>query len=272
MAGFIRMMDTPNPVPERSGDESEKVPEAREQITDWEFQAPEFYRRAFEDISRELRLEGKLDGKEILVLHSMKNVAVAKAFPEANVQFIEPTDNKAANLGHHGFDGEKAEAETLVGKEAKIVVLLDENVTVTWQIQRLVQRDGIFVCLPKAASRALKSGEFFLKGVVPMDSASPEFVKDPGRFGSVETDSELQHAQRQDEFVSYTEALQAVQRVYPGSSMNVVEKYRELLRNAKEGTGGLTYTLEDGTEMELEQLPPKPGSENNWWILKKKDS
>ena len=245
---------------------------------DWEVKAPRFYKRAFEEIARKLRLEGKMDDQKIRVLHSMKNVAIAKAFPEAEVEFLEKTYGKAGKLEHHGFESKKGDVETHLGEHAKMVVLLDEDVDITWQIMRQIQPGGIFICLPEAATHALETGNFYFKGVMTMNGADPDFVKDPRRFGSVGSDDELERAGNSDAFVSYQEAREIVQKVYPNATTGIVEKYQELLEKAiggdNEEKAGLKYVLEkEGGAKEdiiLKPLPPQPGSEGNWWVLKKR--
>lgn len=227
--------------------------------------APGGYKRAFKEITRRLHLEGKLEGKNVFVLHSKENVAAHEAFSEAEVKSFEKTYGMAGKLARHGYGAEKRDVESYVGPNADIVILLDGDVKITRQVLLKIKPGGYFICIPSAASEALKRGEFQFEGIVSMGGTGPDFKKSTKAFGSVETDEELKKAQSGDEFVSYDEALEVVKKAGLKAG-SVIESYKTLLEEVGDD---LTYEMPDGSVETLKLLPDKAGS---WWILKKKGS
>jgi len=129
--------------------------------------------------------------------------------------------------------------------------------------------------------QTLKRGGFQLEGVVDMHGKEPSSLKrDPNDFGSVETDAELQKASGlSDETATFEEAREVVQKVYGENvTAHIVERYKELLREALGARAGLSttqkerlvYEAKNGERIHLKLLPQKTDAKNNWWIFKKK--
>lgn len=250
----------------------------------WAYEKLLMDKRAFGVFERHLKLQGKIE--TVYVPHALvnkpggrKSSAIQDAFPDAEILYLEEKTTDVEKHERYGHIAIRGHAETHRGEKVDLVVLFDTKVDATWQLLQNVGPHGYLISRAKHAAGVLKEGKFELKGVIRMDGREPVFIEDPSKFGQIETDDDLKNAERVEGMATPEEIREKVLEVYPGTKTGFVDKYRDLLQEAREQVGELSAarlsTLkwtgkvhgEDKT-VELKMLPPK-ADEKNLWVFRK---
>ena len=246
----------------------------------WQYEKLRVDIRALEEFERSMKLQGKSKIKEIYVPHSLNNVAIERAFPDAEVTYLEEKTTDVDKHERYGHVAIRGHAEMHRGEKADLVALFDTKVDATWQLMQNVEKNGYFICRARHAPEVLQSGKFEVKGVIKMHGSNPTFEKDEAKFSRIEKDKDFESAERTPGAVTMEEMRDTVRKAFPGTSEGFVEKYKDLIKQAKEQNGELTAAHSsslkwkgevDGKKIELDIntiLPTKKDDETLWVFRK----
>src|SRR3989344_2136182 len=259
-----------------SGGGAERIEDSEKDLAmkeGWAYQKLRTDVKALEEFERSLKLQGKI--KEVYVPHALQNQpggkkssAIQEAFPDAEVKYLEEKTTDVEKHERYGHVAIRGHAETHRGEKVDLVALFDTKVDATWQLMQNVEKHGYFICRARHAAGVLKEGKFEVKGVIRMDGREPVFIEDPSRFGQIETDDDLKNAERVEGMATPEEIREKVLEVYPGTKTGFVDKYRDLLQEAREQVGELSAarlsTLKwtgkgngEDKKLDLKMLPSK---------------
>lgn len=244
----------------------------------WAYQKLRIDVKALEEFKRHLKLQGKIE--EVYVPHGMDNVAIERAFPDANVKYLEETTNEVKKHERYGHTAIRGHAETHRGEKVDLVALFDTNVSATWQLTQNVKQHGYLICRAKHAAVVLESGKFETRGVIKMHGVGPVFETDSAKFNQIEKDKDFESVEHAAGTVTFGDMKKKVIEAFPGTKEDFVEKYKKLIEQAKEQNGELkaahTPILKwigevNGQKIELDIntiLPPKKDDETLWVFRK----
>ena len=271
-----------------SGGGAERIEDSEKDLAmkeGWAYQKLRTDVKALEEFERSLKLQGKI--KEVYVPHALQNQpggkkssAIQEAFPDAEVKYLEEKTTDVEKHERYGHVAIRGHAETHRGEKVDLVALFDTKVDATWQLMQNVEKHGYFICRARHAPEVLRSGKFEVKGVIKMHGSNPTFEKDEAKFSRIEKDKDFENAERTPGAVTMEEMRDTVRKAFPGTSEGFVEKYKDLIKQAKEQNGELTAAHSsslkwkgevDGKKIELDIntiLPTKKDDETLWVFRK----
>ncbi|QQG38340.1 MAG: hypothetical protein HYS26_02200 [Candidatus Kaiserbacteria bacterium] len=203
---------------------------------------------------------------DIYVVHPERNVAITRAFRKGDSiphfrMLTERTAEADMLRKKSGLDEiQKGAAEWHEGERAKIVVVLDEEVTMTKHLLKNVESGGWLLCRLKGANAVRRTGKYETMGVIRAGSTTVDpNAGDFWKKSEVDDEEAFKAAQTEGGEASYEEAARAVAEA-GFSTKNVLESYKKLIELAEKqnasrvshGETQLTCVVErDGAPVEI---------------------
>ncbi|RJQ34517.1 hypothetical protein C4556_02145 [Candidatus Parcubacteria bacterium] len=251
-------------------------------LSDRDLKKPRADKKMYQAFIRELKLQNKIEHWKVYVPHAEDNVAVARAFPDSEILILEETASEADSLNKRGYDAKRGLAESHRGEDANVVIVLDESLSASWQLLTNVAPGGYLLCHGKMASAVRRLGKYQFRGVFDRDK-NVQMMENSVEESEVSEEREFERATDKDSgAVTYDEARDAVKQAF-GTTENVLERYKQLIVEAKQKSGEqnsdqtpileLEYTRRDGTVVRLRIntiLPLNEEAENKVFVFKKK--
>ena len=198
----------------------------------------------------------------IVVLNPKHHVEMQVAFKNSTVTYLESTQRQAEWWQKFDLDAAKfdLESQKLPGKaEVDIFVAInDEDLRASEKLLGNIREGAWLLCRSDLALSLIETGNFTCKGTLDKEHGQPHvgegWSEEDWKY-AVQTDAEFIEASKKlpsgSKFVSYEEAkaaLMAAGKPTGEKSGQVLDNYKELLRNTKSGNVVKTSEKADSTE------------------------
>lgn len=225
------------------GNRKSEAPEPESHTHNFELKGlikPRWEKKMYEYLFERLKIPKEAIAKwKIYVAHPGNDVAIATAFPDADIKFLAPDEGNKQKLESRGFAVAKGDVEVHQGEQSNLVIVLDKDVPARHKLLSNVVPGGYLICHGKMASAVRRMGGYDLIGYFDKEKNLEPTLNKGFRESEVASDEEFKGASDKDSgAVTYEEARDVVEKAF-GTTHNVLVRYQELVDMAREQHPGV---------------------------------